>query len=60
MNELVSYTAESLKNFQVRIDDDTVWLTIEQRCVPFDKSRATIKEHILAVFKEFGLEKKRI
>ncbi|MDR0603618.1 MAG: virulence RhuM family protein [Bacteroidales bacterium] len=57
MNELVTYTAQGLENFQVRIDEDTVWLTIEQMCALFDKSRATINEHILNIFKENELEK---
>jgi hypothetical protein len=37
-----------------------VWLTIEQMCVLFDKSRATINEHILNVFKEKELERKEV
>jgi hypothetical protein len=57
MNKLVNYTAEGLENFQVRIDEDTVWLTIEQMCALFDKSRATINEHILNIFKEKELER---
>jgi hypothetical protein len=57
MNEIVKYTADGLENFPVRIDEDTVWLTIGQMCVLFDKSRATINEHILNVFKEKELEK---
>ena len=57
MNKLINYTAEGLENFQVRIDEDTVWLTIEQMCALFDKSRATINEHILNIFKEKELER---
>jgi hypothetical protein len=60
VNEIVKYPAEGLENFQVRIDEDTVWLTIEQMCVLFDKSRATINEHILNVFKEKELEKEEV
>jgi hypothetical protein len=60
MNELVKYTAEGLENFQVRIEDDTVWLTIEQMSTLFDKSRATINEHILNIFKESELEQEDV
>jgi hypothetical protein len=60
MNEIVKYTAEGLENFQVLVDEDTVWLTIGQMCVLFDKSRATINEHILNVFKENELEKEEV
>jgi hypothetical protein len=37
-----------------------VWLTIEQMCILFDKSRATINEHILNVFKEKELEREEV
>ncbi len=42
----------------VRLDDETVWLTIEQMSLLFEKSRATINEHILNVFSEKELKKK--
>jgi hypothetical protein len=60
MNEIVKYTTEGLENFQVLVGEDTVWLTIGQMCVLFDKSRATINEHILNVFKENELEKEEV
>ncbi|MDR1672849.1 MAG: virulence RhuM family protein, partial [Bacteroidales bacterium] len=60
MNEIVKYTAEGLENFQVRVEEDTVWLTIEQMCLLFDKSRATINEHILNIFKEKELGKEEV
>jgi hypothetical protein len=44
----------------MNIDEDTVWLTIEQMCVLFEKSRATINEHILNIFKEKELEKEEV
>jgi hypothetical protein len=37
---------------QVRLEDDTVWLTQKQIAELFDKSRVTITEHIKNVFKE--------
>ncbi|MFV0498599.1 MAG: virulence RhuM family protein [Bacilli bacterium] len=40
----------------VRMEDETVWLTIEDMSNLFEKSRSTINEHILNIFKEGELE----
>ncbi len=42
----------------VRIEDETVWLTQEQMALLFGKGRSTITEHIGNVFKEGELEEK--
>jgi len=34
------------------MEDETVWLTIEQMAMLFDKSRSTINEHILNIYYE--------
>ncbi|HCQ12869.1 RhuM family protein [Flavobacterium sp.] len=36
----------------VRLEEDTVWLTIEQMALLFGKAKSTINEHILNVFNE--------
>ena len=36
----------------VRLEDETVWLTQAQLCALFQKSKATISEHIKNVFSE--------
>ena len=41
----------------VRLEEETVWLTQEQIAVLFGKSRSTITEHISNVFKEGELTK---
>jgi hypothetical protein len=41
----------------VRLEDETVWLNIDQMALLFGKSRATINEHILNVFNENELQK---
>lgn len=50
-------------NNQVKVDvlieDETVWLTIEQMSELFSKSRSTINEHILNIYKEQELEKEQ-
>jgi hypothetical protein len=42
----------------VTLQDETVWLTIDQMCELFQKSRSTINEHIINIFEEQELEKK--
>ena len=43
----------------VRLDEDTVWLTQEQMATLFGKGRSTVTEHISNVFKEGELEQNR-
>ncbi|HAQ20914.1 MAG TPA: cell filamentation protein Fic [Prolixibacteraceae bacterium] len=52
-SEILFYTAEDGKTkLQVRLEDDTVWLTQKQIAELFDKGRVTITEHIKNVFTE--------
>jgi len=56
--EVLVYQAEDGRvKVDVRLEDETVWLTIEQMSVLFQKSRSTINEHILNIYKEGELEK---
>lgn len=38
--------------FEVHLENETVWLTIDQMAVLFNKSRSTINEHILNIYNE--------
>ncbi|MBI9036677.1 MAG: virulence RhuM family protein [Bacteroidales bacterium] len=51
--EIIIYQNEqgSLK-IDVRLEQDTVWLTQSQLCELFNKSKATISEHIKHIFEE--------
>jgi len=40
----------------VRFDEETVWLTLDQMAALFEKSRSTINEHVLNVYAEGELE----
>lgn len=40
----------------VRLEDETVWLSQAQICELFQKSKATISEHIKNVFEEGELD----
>ena len=55
--EVVFYQQEGKIQLPVRVENDTVWLTIEQMTFLFGKSRSTINEHILNAFTEGELEK---
>jgi len=44
----------------VRLEDETVWLTIDHMATLFGKSRATVNEHILNIFEENELDKEKV
>ena len=51
--EIIIYqTEDGLTKINVNVQDETVWLTIEQMAELFQKSRSTINEHILNVYEE--------
>ncbi|MFR9600157.1 MAG: virulence RhuM family protein [Rikenellaceae bacterium] len=59
-NEIIIYqTQDGATKVDVRFEDETVWLTIEQMAELFGKSRSTVNEHILNIFDEGELEKDR-
>jgi hypothetical protein len=47
-------------NIDVRLEDDTVWLTQAHIAELFGKSRSTITEHISNIFKEGELDKNMV
>lgn len=56
-NEIVIYQAEMLSNhIEVRIEDDTVWLTQLQMVELFQSTKQNISLHINNVFKEGELD----
>jgi len=56
-NILIYQTEDGQTKIQTRLEGETVWLTIEQMAELFQKSRSTINEHILNIYKEAELEK---
>ena len=56
MSELILYTTEDgITKINVKLEDETVWLTIDQMAELFNKSRSTINEHILNIYSEAEL-----
>ncbi|MBL0687154.1 MAG: virulence RhuM family protein [Sulfurospirillum sp.] len=60
MTKFLLYKAENQDiKVDVLIEDETVWLSMEQMASLFDKGRSTINEHILNIYKEGELEKEQ-
>lgn len=56
---LIYQNPEGKIKIDVRLEDETVWLTQEQMAALFGKVRSTIAEHIANVFEEGELEQNR-
>ncbi len=53
---LIYQNADGNIKIDVRLEEETVWLTQAQLCELFQKSKATISEHIKNVFEENELD----
>jgi len=59
--EIIIYqNKEGNIKIDVRLEDETVWLTQAQLCELFQKSKATISEHIRHIFEEGELEENSV
>ena len=52
---LLYTTADGTTKLQVKLEDETVWLTQDQMAILFDKSKSTINEHIWNIYEEWEL-----
>ena len=50
-------TPEGDTQIDVKLEEETVWLTQDQICSLFDKVKSTVSYHISSVFKEGELSK---
>lgn len=58
-DEIIIYQADELSTrLEVRIEEETIWLTQTQIVSLFDSSKANISEHIKNIFESGELEKK--
>ena len=56
--EVILYQSEDGNvRLDVRLENDTVWLTQDQLCTLFKKAKSTISEHISNIFREGELER---
>lgn len=54
-NEILIYqTLDGKIKIETKLQDEIVWLTIEQRSKLFQKSCSTINEHILNIYYDFS------
>ena len=60
-SELIIYqTEDGQTRLQVKMEDETVWLSQDQMAELFDKGRTTITEHIQNTFKEGELDENAV
>ena len=60
-NEIIIYEGDNgVPRIEVRLENETVWLTQDQMAELFVKARSTIAEHILNAFKEGELDEKSV
>jgi hypothetical protein len=57
---IIFKTQDEKISVDVRLNDDTVWLTQEQMATLFDKAKSTISEHIKHIFEEQELEQNSV
>ena len=49
---LIYQSDDGVTRIETRLENETVWLTLEQMAELFQKSKSTINEHVLNIFKE--------
>ena len=55
-NQIVVYQPDETLRLDVRLENETVWLTQEQMCELFQRDRTVITKHVRNVFKESECE----
>lgn len=56
--EIILFQSDNSIQLEVRMEDETVWLTLNQMSVLFDRDKSVISRHINSVFKEKELDAK--
>ena len=57
-NQIIIYqTDDNQTQIDVRLENETVWLTTNQMAMLFDREESNIRRHVINVFKEGELEK---
>lgn len=60
-SEFILFKTQDEKiSVDVRLNDDTVWLTQDQMALLFDKAKSTVSEHIKHIFEEKELDKNAV
>ena len=56
-NQIILYRPNDTISLEVRLENDTVWLTTNQMSVLFDREESNIRRHIINIFNEDELER---
>ncbi len=54
---IIYQTEDGQTQIDVRLENDTVWLTTNQMAILFDKEESNIRRHVINIFKEGELER---
>jgi len=57
-DEIVLYQPDNITQLEVRVDNETVWLTQAQMVILFKRNQSVISRHINNIFKEGELDEK--
>ena len=57
VNEIVIYRPDEIVNLEVRVENESVWLTLNQIALLFDRDKSVISRHISNIYKEKELVK---
>lgn len=57
VNEIVVYQPDEVVNLEVRVENESVWLNLNQIATLFDRDKSVISRHISNIFKEKELDK---
>ena len=52
IGEIVLYQPDNSIRLDVRVDDETVWLSLNQIAYLFDRDKSVISRHITNIYKE--------
>ena len=51
-NEIILYNPDETIKIDVRVDEETVWLTLNQMSTLFGRDKSVISRHIASIYKE--------
>lgn len=61
IGDIVLYeTEDGLVSLEVNLQDDTIWLNMDQIAILYDKAKSTISEHIQDIFKDGELTENEV
>ena len=58
--EIILYQSENSTQVEVRIENETVWLTLNQMSELFERDKSVISRHIRNIFDENELERNSV